>query len=241
MTDSLTPEVPASEPQSNGDGDTRRRILLLLLEHNLASATLIADQLGLSAAGVRRHLDILVSEGLAETAPPPKHGPRGRGRPAKSFRLTDKGRAHFGHSYDLLAASALEALQEAGGDAAVTAFAKRRVNEILAGITPVGENAETHEVVEAVVTAFRRHGYAATVNENTGGVQICQHHCPISNVAHDFPQLCAAEHEAVSSLLGQHTQPLATIADGNGICTTHVPLIPIQDLSTSAQQERSGQ
>ena len=64
------------------DGDTRKRILQLLLEHNPASATFIADTLGLSAAGVRRHIDILVDEGLAETAPAPSTGPRGRGRPA---------------------------------------------------------------------------------------------------------------------------------------------------------------
>lgn len=219
------------------DGDTRRRILLALLEHNPASAGVIARELGLSAAGVRRHLDILVEEGLAETAPAPSTGPRGRGRPAKSFRLTDEGRAKFGHSYDSLAASALDALREAGGDAAVTAFARRRVAEILAGVKPVGGDTGLDDVVEAVVTAFRRHGYAAKVNETTGNVQICHHHCPISHVAQDFPQLCAAEHEAVSNLLGQHTQPLATIADGNGICTTNIPLTPI----THAPAERSGQ
>lgn len=217
----------AEHTQSTNDGDTRQRILQLLLEHNPASATLLAQELGLSAAGVRRHIDILVEEGLAETAPAPAHGPRGRGRPAKSFRLTDKGRAGFGHSYDHLAAAALEALRQAGGEEAVTTFARKRVEDILAGVPPVGSNTEKQEVVEAVVTAFRNAGYAATINEGTGGVQICHHHCPISHVAEDFPQLCAAEHEAVSKLLGQHTQPLATIADGNGICTTNIPLIPV--------------
>lgn len=225
-------------PIKGGDGDTRRRILLALLEHNPASAGTIAEELGLSAAGVRRHLDILVDEGLAETAPAPATGPRGRGRPAKSFRLTDDGRAKFGHAYDSLAAAALDALRDAGGDAAVSAFARRRVAEILAGIEPVGGETDLDDVVGAVVTAFRRHGYAATVSETTGSVQICHHHCPISHVAQDFPQLCAAEHEAVSNLLGQHTQPLATIADGNGICTTNIPLTPV---TTHAPAERSGQ
>lgn len=227
-----------SEPRhTTGDGDTRQRILQLFLEHNPASATLIAETLGLSAAGVRRHIDILVADGLIEQAPSPATGPRGRGRPAKSYRLTDRGRACFGHSYDHLATAALSALREAGGEQAVDAFARQRVADILGGITPVGEDVATQDVVKDVVRAFQRAGYAATINHNTGGVQICQHHCPISHVASDFPQLCAAEHEAVSKLLGQHTQPLATIADGNGICTTNIPITPVKRLP----QERSGQ
>lgn len=230
---------PVEQTTKGGDGDTRRRIMLALLEYNPASAGVIAEDLGLSAAGVRRHLDILVDEGLAETAPAPSSGPRGRGRPAKSFRLTAAGREQFGHGYDALATAALEALRDAGGDAAVTAFAERRVAEILSGVTPVSEGADREDVVRAVAEAFRRHGYAATVNETAGNIQICHHHCPISHVAHDFPQLCAAEHEALSNLLGQHIQPLATIADGNGICTTNIPIRPITP--TSAPAERSGQ
>jgi predicted ArsR family transcriptional regulator len=63
-------------------------------------------------------------------------------------------------------------------------------------------------------------------------VQICRHHCPIQEVAHEFPELCAAEHRVVAELLGRHTQPLATIADGNGICTTHIPLTTIHPSRT---------
>jgi predicted ArsR family transcriptional regulator len=54
-------------------------------------------------------------------------------------------------------------------------------------------------------------------------VQICQHHCPIAHVAADFPQLCEAETEMFGRLLGTHVQRLATIAHGDGICTTHIP------------------
>jgi predicted ArsR family transcriptional regulator len=41
-------------------------------------------------------------------------------------------------------------------------------------------------------------------------------------VAAEFPQLCEAETEAFSRLLGTPVQRLATIAHGDGICTTHV-------------------
>ena len=56
------------------------------------------------------------------------------------------------------------------------------------------------------------------------GVQICQHHCPVSHVAEEFPELCEAEREAFAEILGTHVQRLATIVNGDCACTTHVPL-----------------
>jgi predicted ArsR family transcriptional regulator len=44
-------------------------------------------------------------------------------------------------------------------------------------------------------------------------------------VASEFPQLCEAETEAFSKLLGTHVQRLATIAHGDGVCTTYIPNI----------------
>jgi predicted ArsR family transcriptional regulator len=55
-------------------------------------------------------------------------------------------------------------------------------------------------------------------------VQICQHHCPVSHVAEEFPELCEAEREAFAELLGTHVQRLATIVNGDCACTTHVPV-----------------
>ena len=57
-------------------------------------------------------------------------------------------------------------------------------------------------------------------------MQICQHHCPVSHVAEEFPELCEAEREAFADILGTHVQRLATIVNGDCACTTHVPLIP---------------
>ena len=55
------------------------------------------------------------------------------------------------------------------------------------------------------------------------GEQLCQQHCPVAHVAHEFPQLCEAETEAISLVLGSHVQRLATIAHGDGVCTTCIP------------------
>jgi predicted ArsR family transcriptional regulator len=44
----------------------------------------------------------------------------------------------------------------------------------------------------------------------------------VAHVAAEYPQLCEAETEAFGRLLGTPVQRLATIAHGDGICTTHV-------------------
>ena len=211
--------------------NTRSQILLLLLHGGPLSAADIGNELGFSAAGVRRHLDNLVDEGSAEFFHPrAPHGgvgrSRGRGRPAKLFRLTDAGRAHFGHNYDSLAAAALRSLREVGGSDAIYAFARSRVEDIVGELAhdTAPHRESTLATARALVGKFAEHGYAASLGDTNNGVQLCQHHCPISAVAAEFPELCEAEHDVIAELLGTHIQPLASIAGGHGICTTHIPL-----------------
>ena len=76
---------------------------------------------------------------------------------------------------------------------------------------------------EALADALSAEGYAASASALAGGGQLCQHHCPVAQVAAEFPQLCEAETAVISRLLGSHVQRLATIAHGDGVCTTHIP------------------
>lgn len=207
------------------EGETRHDVLVHLLKLGPATASDLGERLGLSAAGVRRHLDILVSDGLAETI---QRKSSGRGRPAKHFRLTDEGRAHFGHDYDSLAAAALHALRQAGGEEAVRQFARHRTETVLGDVAPVSATSQTDrsvvETVNLLAEAFDRSGYAATVSRVGSGIQLCQHHCPVANVAAEHPELCDVEHEMIAAKLGRHVQPLASIVDGHGLCTTNIPL-----------------
>ena len=80
---------------------------------------------------------------------------------------------------------------------------------------------------QALADALTADGYAATVRDiGRGGyaVQLCQGHCPIRQVAGDFPQLCEAETAAFSRLLNVHVQRLATLAGGEHVCTTNIPV-----------------
>ena len=212
---------------SGQDGRTRRAIVRLLLESGSITAAEIGRDLGISAAGVRRHLDALVDGGDAEANPAAAWQQAGRGRPAKRYRLTPAGRAKLEHTYDDLASAAMRQLREIGGDEAVQSFARRRIDTILAGVPAAESEDDVAVAAEGVADALTRAGYATTTTRVGGavqGIQICQHHCPVSHVAEEFPELCEAERQAISEVLGTHVQRLASIANGDCACTTHVPL-----------------
>ncbi len=207
------------------DGHTRSAVVQLLLEAGPITASQIGERLGLSAAGVRRHLDALIEAGEAQANAAASWQQSGRGRPAKRYRLTAAGRAKLGHTYDDLAAAAMRQLREIGGDDAVRTFARRRIDTILSGAADGADDIEAG--AERVADALTKAGYATTTTRVGGpvqGVQICQHHCPVSHVAEEFPELCEAEREAFAEVLGTHVQRLATIVNGDCACTTHVPL-----------------
>ena len=206
------------------EGETRRLIMLTMLRAGTITATQLAHTLGLSAAGIRRHLDALIDDEYAELVTMKKPS-GGRGRPAKAFRLTPQGRALFGHDYDSLAAQALTTLRETEGDEAVKAFARKRARDLVSDVDKRDDDTIEH-AAHALVDALSRNGYAATIASANQSLQICQHHCPIAEVAAQFPELCEAEHEVIAALLGQHVQLLASIANGNDVCTTNIPLTP---------------
>jgi predicted ArsR family transcriptional regulator len=213
---------------------TRGQVARLILELGPSTAATLGGRLGLTPAAIRRHLDNLLVEGLIETRTARAYGNRGRGRPAKVFVITDAGRSAFEHAYDDLASSALRFLAETAGPEAISEFARRQVSDLERRYAPAVARGELASRVQALAEALSADGYAASAGPApaigpggssgpaVSGAQLCQHHCPVAHVAAEFPQLCEAETEAFGRLLGTPVQRLATIAHGDGICTTHV-------------------
>jgi predicted ArsR family transcriptional regulator len=228
----------AGAPVQPAADRTRDAVARLVLERGPQSAAALAEHLGLSAAAIRRHLDALVADGVLVEREPRRYGPARRGRPARTYAMTDAGRSAFPHAYDDLAGTALRYLRETGGEPAVAAFAQHRAAQLAGRIAErVDRDAPLPARATAVAAGLSRDGYASTVESaGSAGVQICQHHCPVAHVAAEFPQLCEAETRALEQVLGTYVQRLATIAHGDGVCTTHVP-IPNRTATAAPQPE----
>jgi len=233
-------QVPVvSEPAYTDDAPTRERVARSILENGPSTAAALATRLSLTPAAVRRHLDHLVEEGSLEAREPRVYGSRGRGRPAKVFVLTECGRDTFIQAYDDLAASALRFLSESAGPEAVAQFARRRTAELETRYQGLLDAAAPEDRADVLAEALSEDGYAASVRTSPVGDQLCQHHCPVAHVAAEFPQLCEAETEVFARLLGRHVQRLATIAHGDGVCTTNIPATTNAQAPTAASSGRT--
>jgi predicted ArsR family transcriptional regulator len=207
--------VVKSVAAPTSDVRTRDRVRALLLELGPSTAATLGEATGLTIAGVRRHLDALVAEGTVTTRTPRLRQVK-RGRPARLYALTDAGHAAGPSGYDDLATGALRFM----GTAAVEAFAQQRGAELEARYAHV---TKAEDKPAALAQALSADGYAATTGPQGTGIQLCQHHCPVQHVATEFHQLCDAETAAIGRLLDVHVQRLATIAHGDGVCTTFIP------------------
>jgi predicted ArsR family transcriptional regulator len=210
----------------DGECRTRDAVARQVLRSGPQTAAALAETLGVSPAAIRRHLEALVAEGVLVEREPRPVAHRGRGRPARAYALTDDGRARFPHAYDDLATTALRYLNETGGADAVAAFAAHRADRLAEAIAPQVSGRTISQRAEHLAGALTAEGYAASTAPSGVGVQVCQHHCPVAHVAAEFPELCEAETRAFERVLGTYVQRLATIAHGDGVCTTHVPQPP---------------
>lgn len=211
------------------DHSTRERILDLVVQHGPITASRLASTLNLTSAAVRRHILALEADELiAEHDVFGPSEPR-RGRPARQYVATKTGLSRLSNAYSDIATSSLGFIEKELGEDGVEAFAAATFAAIFQDYGAVMANAGTdpRARVTALAEELTEDGFAATIREVGGdfALQLCQGACPIMRVASAYPQLCAAETRAFGELLGLHVQRLATLADGEHVCTTNIPLI----------------
>jgi len=201
-------------------GGTRGQVVDLLRAEPRPVAALAAD-LGLTEAAVRRHLTSLERDGLVTSR---ALGPRGRGRPATAWALTDRARRLYPDRSAEFANEVLEYLEDQHGRTALLAFLRwrqgrhaERYGDALAGLSDTTERAaRLAELLDA-------DGFASGVDEHVTPdgrtvLELRQGHCTISDVAAAHPEICAYEAALFQRLLGGRLSRRQTIAGGAGEC-----------------------
>lgn len=211
------------------DLGTRQVVLDLIIEKGPVSSGAIARILKLTAAAVRRHITTLEERGMIVIHEPNTGVKKGRGRPSRFYVATDKGRGRLEDGHADLALKAVGYLGKIGGEEAIEAFMVSRSRELERRYAPVVKAAgqDAHLRAQALADALTLDGYAATVRpvgDGTFAIQLCQGHCPIGKIAEEYPQACDAELQAFGRMIGVHVQRLATLAQGEHVCTTNIPV-----------------
>jgi predicted ArsR family transcriptional regulator len=245
--------VPTDQHLDTGheaEATTRQRVLQLVASAGPVATAELAAELGLTTAAIRRHLGVLEGHGQItvheRAAVRSSTGPARRGRPARRYVVTREGQNSLSSTYPELASQALRFLAEVAGPQAVEAFAASRVRAIeeryAAGLDAAGTDVTAR--AERLAAALGADGYAASTRPVPGRptIQLCQGHCPVQQIAAEFPQICEAEAQAFSRLLGVHVQRLSTLAAGGHVCTTNIPTsIPTVTTSSTAIRSLEGE
>ncbi|MCZ2402658.1 ArsR family transcriptional regulator [Paenarthrobacter sp. Z7-10] len=231
---SMTSQFPDAAPcavagGAENDERTRDRVRAAVLEHGPVSAAQLGVLLKLTPAAVRRHLDTLARNGVIEIKRT-SAAPAGAGRPARRYVLSKRGQSELGDDYLDIARTALEQLSATGGSAAIEAFAAQRFEKMERRYLPIVQQAGSDVAARAgaLAAALNADGFAASAAAvhsapAMSAEQLCQGHCPVQELAAEFPQFCAAETKVFSRLLGVDVRRLSTLARGGHVCTTHIP------------------
>ncbi|MCL1899045.1 MAG: helix-turn-helix domain-containing protein [Promicromonosporaceae bacterium] len=209
------------------DDSTRQRLVELITAEGPVTAAELAKSLGYTQAGVRRHLAHLEDDGAIVVRQVPGAPAARRGRPARAY-VVAPGRSGLPTNYCDLALGSLRYLQHVGGQAAIDAFAKAQYADVVEQTRPLLTATDQIGKARQLAEVLTADGFAATVRPVTNTpvpvTQLSQGHCPMRQAASQYPQLCEAERQAFSTLLGTHLQRLATIAGGAHACVINIPL-----------------
>ncbi|HYC11538.1 MAG TPA: ArsR family transcriptional regulator [Nitrososphaerales archaeon] len=158
-------------------GETKRRILVLLLEGE-TTAEALATKMKMNLSVIRRHLEDMVAQGLVK----PSFKKTGRGRPSKMYTITLDGRTNVSSKYDLVAElltmAAFNDLSE-GKTRELYASAGR----ILAG------GAGRHESLASLLPVLADFGFQPELRREGTKEYCVSKNCPILKIAQKYPTM----------------------------------------------------
>jgi predicted ArsR family transcriptional regulator len=194
---------------------TRERILELMVRRREARVEDFAEELGITSAAVRRHLDNLRADGLAEV----RAVKQATGRPYYVYFATGKGLTSGAAAYAELLERMLVGL---GEDAELLPGVVERMAESLAEkhrTELVGvEDESAEERVGRVTESLRKDGILDEWRAEDDGYHLVNGACPYRKAAEISRLPCDSDRKAIELLLGLDVEQLDRIVDGSPVC-----------------------
>ncbi|MCI0549483.1 MAG: ArsR family transcriptional regulator [Anaerolineae bacterium] len=183
----------------------RHKVLAYFNKTHTASVREVSRALKMSAANVRHHIRVLVSDGRLDVSTV-RVGEK-RGRPEKMYSLP---RAVLGDNLSVLSDALLT---EAGSHVQVEALAKRLVGE--SNFT----SQQLAKRLNLVVEKLNEMNYHARWEAGSSGPRIIFGHCPYAAIIDKHPELCKMDAALLEKLMGQSAEQLTKIGrDGSLSC-----------------------
>lgn len=182
----------------------KQRVLEHLKRADGATASEIAEALGITEAAVRQHIDALVDMGLVARRAQPRSR-SGRGRSPLEWEVTPQAGALFADRHGQLTVELLGAINDALGTDGLQRVIDARAGhqlEAYRAAVPAPGAAPLEERVRALARQRSDEGYMADVQGDGDDLLLVEHHCPICTAATTCPGFCRSELELFRDTLG---------------------------------------
>jgi predicted ArsR family transcriptional regulator len=202
--------------------------IITLLQRQASTVDQLSTDLGLAAATVRRHLDILQRDRLVSF----KAVRRKQGRPEHAFSLTEEGHELMPKRYHLLLQRILQSLDDDNDDGSPADATMART--LLAQIA--------HTMVEEYRAQFRgrpsddparllglvleAEQFAPELEPMDNGIRVTLGNCPYRGVANGSDAVCSLDHHLITEILGTPITNTSRITVGNNLCTYEATFEP---------------
>jgi predicted ArsR family transcriptional regulator len=210
---------------------------VLLKTRGPQTAADLGALLGVTGEAARQQLIKLAADGLVEATAEP----RGVGRPAQVWSLTEKGNARFPDAHAGLTVQLLGAIRSELGEKALDRLIAARAAESLASYAADLEGcADLGERVRRLAEARTREGYMAECQPAEDGYLLVENHCPICIAATACQGFCRAERDVFQRALGKDVSVERTehIVQGDRRCAYQVKLKCIPEAGAAKRKRR---
>ena len=193
-------------------------IVQYLKQNRGATAQDIAAALGVTAVAVRKHLEVLASEGMVAV----RRLPLPRGRPKFVYELTTQAASLFPKAYDQLAVDLLDEVVAMDGEEKVGRLFRVRNQRLANEYRDRLADKSFVERLEELARLRDEEGYMAVLRHREGSFVLSEHHCPIYAIAQRFPSACECEAELFKQVLDTDVERETRLVDGQACCTYRI-------------------
>jgi len=183
----------------SGRAGGARQVLEIMKGSEPKTAEQLAAQLGMSAVGMRLHLNTLARKGLIRF-----EERKGKvGRPLRVWSLTDAAGVSFPDAHATLAVDLIGAVKELYGKKALRRLVATREKDMRARYGKgLAEAPTLARKVAALAKLRSEEGYMAEARKTPKGMLLVENHCPICAAATACQQFCRSELRIFREALG---------------------------------------
>jgi DeoR family suf operon transcriptional repressor len=201
-------------PGLSGHRGLRGEILLEIKKTQPVTAKELAENFGVSANAVRRHLKELEAEGLVVYG----REQRGTGAPTHTYRLSPNGEALFPKRYGEALTDILSVVAQNSGRHVVREMFAERFRIQAERLRTELADASLEEKVEAVARMLSEQGFMAAWTVEAGTLRLAEHNCAMQAAAEQFPEICAAEADFLADVFESDVRRDQYIPEGCNSC-----------------------